>query len=608
MSQKFDEEEKLGKAYDGKLMKRLLGYAKPYWMIFLTALVLLFAVAGADLLRPYLIKVAIDSYMNSSQMSNPERIHGVMKIGWILLAAVTIGFVFNYIHIYMLTSTGQKIVFNIRQEIFKHMEKLPVSFFDKNPVGRLVTRVTNDTEALNEMYTSVLVNLLKDIILIIGSAAGMFLMDVRLTLITIGLFPIILGLTMIFRVRAREAYRQVRVKLAKFNSILSENLTGMQIVHIFNRQKQKNDEFKGVNYEYYMAGKKEVIVYGIFAPAIEFVAILGVAAIVWYGGDGVIKGTIAFGTLYAFVTYLFQLFQPINDLAEKYNILQSAMASSERIFHILDQQPELKPSSDRIPCTVLKGTIEFKNVWFAYHDEDWVLRDISFKIEPGQTVAFVGATGAGKTSVINLINRFYEIQQGEILIDEVNIQKIGKEDLRKNIAVVLQDVFLFSGDIASNIRLNSTDISAEKVREVAEYVNASHFIEKFPGSYSHEVKERGATLSAGQRQLLAFARALAFDPPILVLDEATAHIDTETELLIQDALEKITENRTTIVIAHRLSTIQHADNIIVLHHGKIKELGNHQELLQKKGMYYDLYRLQIGAGVPAKVDKVPVEQ
>ncbi|MGE4283404.1 MAG: ABC transporter ATP-binding protein [Clostridia bacterium] len=594
MSEKgYHEEETLGKVYDSKLMKRLLSYAAPYFAILIVSIILLFAVAGADLMRPYLVKIVIDGYINNTALAQEEKIQGIISLAVVFLVISTAGFILNYVQVFILTRTGQKIVFNIRQQIFSHIEKLPLSYFDKNPVGRLVTRVTNDTETLNEMYTSVMVNLFKDLLLVAGSIVGMFILDFRLGVITMTVFPLIIGVTLIFRIKARDAYRQVRVRLARLNAVLSENISGMKIIHIFQRQHEKLEQFKKINHDYYRAGMKEVTVYGVFRPAIEMIASLGVTLILWFGGMDIIEGTMEFGVLYAFINYLYQMFQPINDLSEKYNILQSAMASSERIFQILDEKAEVNQPDRILKAETLKGKIEFKNVWFAYNDDEWVLRDVCFTIEAGQTVAFVGATGAGKTSIINLINRFYEIQKGQITIDNMDISKMEKTVLRRNIAVVLQDVFLFSGDIQSNIRLNNSAITEEQVKRIAEYVNASQFIEKLPGKYLHEVKERGVTLSAGQRQLLAFARALVFDPPILVLDEATANIDTETELLIQDALKKLTKDRTTIVIAHRLSTIQHADKIIVLHHGRIREIGNHQELLNQKGMYYDLYRLQM---------------
>lgn len=513
-------------------------------------------------------------------------------LGILFLLAVVLGFVFNFLQTYILSSTGQTIIFNIRQEVFSHLQRLPMSFFDRNPIGRLVTRVTNDTEALNEMFTNVIVSLSKDVFIIVGVLIAIFKMDVGLSLITVATLPVVAVISIVFRIKARPVYRKVRANLARINATLSENLSGIRIVQIFNREKEKLAEFKHVNDDYYNTGMKEVVVSGIYRPSIEMIAALATAALIWYGGGRVMIGALQFGVLFAFINYIGVFFQPINDMAEKYNILQSAMAASERIFGLLDTPAEADNGIKVTDDYKFTGDIEFNNVWFAYNDEEWVLRDVSFKVPAGKTLAIVGATGAGKTSIINLINRFYEIQKGEILIDGVNTADISKDTLRKNVGVVLQDVFLFSGSISDNIRLNESGISDENVKKAAEYVNAGRFIERLPGGYSEEVVERGGTFSSGQRQLLAFARALAFDPSILILDEATANIDTETEMLIQDALYKLTRNRTTIVIAHRLSTIQHADNIIVLHKGKIREMGKHQELLARKGIYYNLYKLQ----------------
>lgn len=522
-------------------------------------------------------------------------IHAVFIIGLIFIGIIILGFILNLLQIYALSYAGQTIIFNIRQEIFTHLQKMSLKFFDINPVGRLVTRVTNDTETLNDMYTNVLVSVLKDVFILVGIVAILLSMNIKLTFVMLALMPVVVVLTAVFRVKARAVYRQVRVTLARLNSVFSENISGIRIIQIFNREKENFKEFEKVNDEYYKAGMSEIIVFGIFRPLIEAIAYLSIALVIWYGGGSVIKGSLEFGVLYAFINYISMFFQPINDMADKYNILQSAMASSERIFIILDTPVEPDEGRTLPEAVRFKGDIEFRNVWFAYKDEDWVLRDVSFKVPAGETLAIVGATGAGKTSIINLINRFYEIQKGEILIDGVNIKDIKKDVLRKNIGVVLQDVFLFSGTISGNIRLNEESISDGEIKRVSEYVNANSFIQKLNKGYEDEVKERGATFSAGQRQLLAFARALAFNPSILVLDEATANIDTETEILIQDALSRITSNRTNIVIAHRLSTIQHADNIMVLHKGRIREMGNHQELLSKKGIYYNLYNLQYKA-------------
>ncbi len=581
-----NEEEVLGKAYDAKLMKRLLTYAGKYWKHFAIAGVMLIGSTFTDLARPYLLKIAIDDKIKNGDAA------GLGVIGLIFTGLIAAGFLFNYVQIYLLSNAGQSIIYNIRQEIFSHLQRMKLSFFDKNPVGRLVTRVTNDTETLNEMYTNVLVTLLKDLLILLGTVVIMFRMHVTLALVTLAVTPVVVLVTAIFRIKVREVYRTVRTTLARINSVFSENIAGMRIIQLFNREKENFGEFKKVNRDYYKAGMREIVTFGIFRPVIEMLSYLSIASIIWYGGGKAVEGVIEFGVLYAFVNYVSLFFQPINDLAEKYNILQSSMAASERIFQVLDTPEEKDDGQIVFDKDRLNASIEFKNVWFAYKGEDWVLRDVSFSFPAGRTIAIVGATGAGKTSIINLLNRFYEIQKGEILIDGVNINDATAESLRKSIGVVLQDVFLFSGTIKENIRLNEEDISDEAVRKAAEFVNAGGFIESLPLKYDEGVKERGATYSSGQRQLLAFARALAFNPPILVLDEATASIDTETELLIQDALAKLTRNRTTIVIAHRLSTIQHADTIIVLHKGRIREMGNHQELLAKRGMYYNLYRLQ----------------
>jgi len=580
------EEEILGKVYDARLMKRLLKYAQRYWKLFFLAVLLIFASTLTDLARPYLTQIAIDNYISTGDTKS------LSLLSMVFIGIIIAGFIFNFLQIYVLSYAGQSIIFNIRQEIFTHLQKMPLSFFDRNPVGRLVTRVTNDTEALNEMYTDVLVSLLKDIFILLGSTLIMLKMNLSLALITIAMLPVVVLITVYFRARIRVIYRMVRVSLARINAVISENLSGMRVIHIFNREKQKLAEFNKINNDYYKSVNKQIIAFGVFRPAVEMVSSLTVALMIWFGGLRTLEGTIEFGVLFAFINYISMFFHPINDLAEKYNILQSAMASSERIFMILDSKTEEDTGMKQLDITRVKGNIEFKNVWFAYKDEEWVLKDVSFTVAPGTTTAIVGATGAGKTSIINLLNRFYEIQKGEIFIDGVNIREINKESLRKCIGVVLQDVFLFSGTIKDNIRLNDKSISDEDIKKVSEYVNADRFIGKLASGYDEEVKERGVTFSSGQRQLLAFARALAFNPPILVLDEATSNIDTETEVLIQDALKKITKNRTTIVIAHRLSTIQHADNIIVMHKGRIKEMGTHHELLAKKGMYYNLYQLQ----------------
>jgi ABC-type multidrug transport system fused ATPase/permease subunit len=447
-------------------------------------------------------------------------------------------------------------------------------------------------ENLNEMFTAVLVNLFKDVLMLCGIVIIMLRINTPMALVSFTIIPLIIISAAVFRLKARDAYRQTRVKLARINSTLSENISGMRIIQIFNRAAYKYKEFEDINKEHKEAGMRELFVFAVFRPSMDLIYSLALSLLIWYGGARMLAGELPFGVLFAFINYIEQFFQPINDLTEKFNILQSAMASSERIFLLLDEKETVENPSSPVTLGKLKGDIEFKNVWFAYEGENWVLRDISFKINAGETAAFVGATGAGKTSIISLIDRLYDIQKGEILIDGKNIKELDKYELRAQIGTVLQDVFLFSGDIKSNIRLNESRIDDETIMQVSRFVNADKFIEKLPKGYDEEVAERGATFSSGQRQLLAFARALAFDPSILVLDEATSNIDTETEILIQDAIKKVIRNRTTIVIAHRLSTIQHANKIIVLHKGKLREMGTHQELLDRKGMYYDLYLLQ----------------
>ena len=582
----MQEEEISEKAYDSRLMRRLLKFAKKYWHLFLLAVIFLFAATLVDLARPYLMGIAIDDYIKKSNISALNR----MGLYFVLLIAA--GFLFNLLQIYVLSYAGQYIIYNIRQLVFSHLQKLPLSYFDRNPIGRLVTRITNDTETLNDMYTNVLITLLKDFAILLGTVIIMFRLNSSLTWITLAAMPVVLILTVIFRLRIRKVYRNVRTAIARVNSAISENISGMRIIQLFNKEKPNFERFDKIGEAYYKASMNEVVTFGLFRPMIEMVSSLAIALLLWKGGGKVIDNSLEFGVLYALVNYISLLFQPINDLAEKYNILQSSMAASERIFMILDTPAEEDAGSLEFDTEAAAGDIEFKNVWFAYNDENWVLKDVSFRVPAGQTIAIVGHTGAGKTSIINLLSRFYEIQRGEILINGINIKDVQKASLRKAIGVVLQDVFLFSGKLNDNIRLNEESITDEKLQEAARYVNADGFISRLPNGYNEEVMERGSTFSSGQRQLLAFARALAFDPAVLVLDEATSNIDTETEILIQDALTKLTKNRTTIVIAHRLSTIQHADNIIVLHKGKVHESGTHQELLSSKGMYYSLYQLQ----------------
>jgi len=517
-------------------------------------------------------------------------IKGLDRIALIFALAIFLNFLLSYLQVYILNYTSQRIIFNIREDLFNHIQGLSIKYFDNNPIGRLVTRVTNDTETLNEMYTSVLVNLFKDFFLLGGIMLVMIKIDLQLAFLSFSLIPIIILVSVFFRRYIREIYRQSRIQLAKINSSLSENISGMQTIQVFKKEPKFFANFKKLNKDYLNVQKKEIKYFAIYRPSIEILRSLGIALLIYFGGGKAISGVIEFGVLYLFINYLQRFFEPILDLTEKYNILQSAMASSERIFQVLDYDEEIRNIERPIQIESLEGRIEFKNVWFAYKKE-WVLKDISFVIEPGESIAIVGATGAGKTSIINLITRFYDIQKGEILIDGINIKNYDKKSLRKHVGVVLQDVFIFTGNIKDNIRLNS-NISDESIIEISKYINCHEFISKLPKGYDEEVMERGSTLSSGQRQLLSFARTLVYDPDILILDEATSNIDTQTEQLIQDALLKLTNNRTSIAIAHRLSTIQHSDKIIVLKSGRIKEVGSHQELLSKQGLYYNLYRLQ----------------
>ncbi|SDK21509.1 ABC transporter ATP-binding protein [Natronincola ferrireducens] len=582
-------EENVGKSYDKKLMARLLKYAKPYWLFILLSIFLLTLIAGIDIARPYIIKLAIDDYM---EVYSREAISGLRNLSFFYFLLILLGFFLNFLQIYLLNYTSNKIVFEIRQQLFEHLQKMSLGFFDHNPVGRLVTRVTNDTETLHEMYTGVLVNLFKDIFLLVGIMIIMVKMHLQLALLCFALIPIVLLTATFFRSRVRAIYREVRAKLGTINALLNANFNGMKTIHIFNRESQQFEEFDRNNQELLYAHKKQNLIYAVFRPTMEIIRSLGIAVILWYGGGKVLQGKIEFGILFAFINYIKQFFQPIQDLTEKYNVLQSAMASSERIFALLDEEPSIQNAENPMENHCFKGEIEFKNVWFAYKEEDWVLKDISFKINPGESIAFVGPTGAGKSSIIHLMGRFYDVQKGEILMDGVNIQLIPLKDLRKNIGILMQDVFLFAGTIKENIVLNNNNFSDEAIKSAAEYVNAHRFIEKLPNKYNEPIVEKGNNLSTGQRQLLSFARALMYDPKVLILDEATSNIDTETEKLIQATIEKIIKNKTTIAIAHRLSTVQSCNKIIVLHKGRIYEHGNHQQLLQKKGLYYHLYQLQ----------------
>ncbi len=583
---KKDDDELLGKGYDSKLMKRLLAFVKPYKKYVILAILLNLVVAGLGPLRPYLMKIAVDDYIVNKNYD------GLFNISLILVAALFFQAVIQYALTYFTQLMGQKIIFDLRVKIFKHVQKLSLKYFDKTPIGRLVTRVTNDVESLNDLFASGIVMIFSDVFIILWIFAFMFFMSWELALITLSVLPILVYATFLFRKKVREAYRSVRYHLAKLNSYMQEHITGINIVQIFNKEEDELKKFSSINADYKKANIDSVFYYALFYPTVEILSSISIALIIWYGGGSVIQETMTIGVLFAFIQFTEMFFRPIRDLSEKYNIMQTAMAASERIFTLLDDNTIIPNQIEPTILKNVKGEIEFKNVTFAYKEGEDVLRNISFKILPGETVAIVGATGAGKTSIISLLTRFYDIQKGEILIDGINIKELDKFELKKFISVVLQDVFLFSGDIKSNITLGNDNISEEEYISAAKIVGADGFINKLPNKYNEEVKEKGATLSVGQKQLLSFARALAFNPKILILDEATSSVDTETEILIKKAIEKLLVGRTSIVIAHRLSTIQNADKIIVMHKGEIREIGTHQKLLTEKGIYYKLYKLQ----------------
>jgi len=539
-------------------------------------------------------KVYFAYYQNEDQLAALRAADrsGIGRIALLYAGLLIVGFALQLIQNWLLQLTGQNIIFTIRQEVFDHVHTLPLRFFDTNPVGRIVTRVTNDVESLNQMYTQVLVRLISNTVLIIGYAVVMISINPHLALISFLFLPVVFGMTLGFRILIRKIYRIVRTKISALNTFLSENISGMKLIQLFAREKTKAAEFKERTDDLYKSQMKELFVFGMFRPGLSFIANFAYALIIYRSGVSVLEGALSLGTLYIFTNYIRSFFEPIQELAEQFSTLQNAMASAEKIFTILDEKNTILEKEHPVALKEFKGKIEFRNVWFAYENEDYVLKDVSFVIHPGERVAFVGATGAGKSSILNLIGRYYDIQKGEILIDDVNIRDLSLADLRRAIGQVQQDVFVFTGDIKSNIRLLNEDISDEEMKAAARAANADHFISQLPAGYDEPVTERGSTLSAGERQLLSFARTLAFDPKILVLDEATANIDTETEQLIQEALERLMHGRTSILVAHRLSTIQNADEIMVMHKGRIRERGSHQELLAMNGIYKKLYELQ----------------
>ena len=640
------QEVKIEKTEDVNIIKRLYPYLKKELLIFIVCFLLIGAITAIDLVVPYLTKVAIDKSIgafnspivkedgkylkidkseigkyNGYVLYHLEKIDKdiwlvstdsknlltfkeylglrvndkllLKKIAFFMLLLFVLNFIFNFANIYLLTYASQKIIYVLRSDLYKHILNLSLSFFDKNPVGRLVTRVTSDMDNISKLFTDVLISVLKDIFLIIGAIVVMMSLNYKLALVTFISLPVVIALSFVFRHYARLIQRAVKVKLAKINAYLAESINGMKIIQVFAREDLSINEFDEQNKDYYKSSMDETKIYALFRPGIHLMSGISLGFLLLYGGLTSLEGSIQVGVLVAFFQYINHLFRPISSLAEKFNIFQSSMASSERVFLLMDEVVEIK--NPDIPNRVLekKGEIKLENVVFSYIKGDPVLKGINLNILPGETVALVGATGSGKTTITSLISRLYDIDSGVIKLDGVDIRSIDKSELRKRIAVVLQDVFLFSGDVKGNINLNNNKINFEKVLESSKHVNAHRFIKKLPKKYDNEVKERGATFSTGEKQLISFARALAYNPDILILDEATSSIDTETEKLIQDAIEKLIKDRTTIIVAHRLSTIKHANKIVVLHKGEIKEIGTHNQLLEKGGMYYDLYKLQV---------------
>ncbi|NCQ19415.1 MAG: antibiotic ABC transporter ATP-binding protein [Ignavibacteria bacterium CG_4_8_14_3_um_filter_37_9] len=586
MAQEKNEDEILGKAYDAKLMKRLLTFIKPYKRYVIFAILLNIIVAALGPLRPYLTKIAIDNYIVNKNFT------GLLWITIALFATLFFQSAIQYLLTYYTQYLGQKTIYDIRMKLFSHTQRLAIKFFDKTPIGRLVTRVTNDIESLNELFSSGIIMIFSDVFIILWILGFMFFMDWKLSLVSLSILPVLIYGTFLFRRKVRDNYRDVRFHLARLNSYMQEHITGISVMQLFHKEKEELQKFSGINGDHKKANIESIFYYAVFYPAVEFISAIALALIIWYGGGEVVHNVLTLGTLFAFLQYTEMFFRPIRDLSEKYNIMQTAMASSERVFKLLDDKTFIKNPDDPKFLNSVKGSISFENVSFAYNKDEYVLKNISLDVNPGETVAIVGATGAGKTSIINILTRFYDINSGCIRVDGIDIREVDKRDLRKQISIVLQDVFLFSGTIKSNIGMNNPKIADEQIHRAAELVGADKFIQLLPMKYDEEVKERGATLSVGQKQLISFARALAFNPQILILDEATSSVDTETEILIQQAIEKLLVGRTAIVIAHRLSTIQNADKILVMHKGEIKETGNHQELLAKRGIYYRLYQLQ----------------